>query len=178
MQARAVEAEEISSQQWVDVCELVHGKEDPPLGWAYGFKARDGGNPRRLDRIHVPWGLTLHVGGVFTSVVTCSHHKVLCIERIAELGTMHRWRFPEDLLKDEEFVRQLGLNWPRSQGKGSNGGDRTNKFYAMRCGPGMEASAPVQQIVRECTLHSFLARGWHHLREKGLRPQNVRSAYW
>ena len=35
----------------------------------------------------------------------------------------------------------------------------------------------MQQIVRECTPHSVSARGWNYLREKGLHPQDVRSAY-
>ena len=36
---------------------------------------------------------------------------------------------------------------------------------------------PVQQIVHECTPHSVSAWGWNYLREKGLHPQDVRSAY-
>ena len=46
VRARAVEAEAISAQGWVDTWEFVHDKEDPPPGWTFDFKARDGGNPR------------------------------------------------------------------------------------------------------------------------------------
>ena len=155
MRARVVEAEEISGQGWVGVWEFVHDKEDPPPGWTHDFKARDDGNPGRLDRIHVPCGLTPHVGGVFTSVATRSGHKTLVLRIVltAELCTTHHWRFPEDLLKDEECVRQLGEQLSAVGGDVEQwwGSAYRNLRDAARSWDWKQADvpAPVQQIGRE-----------------------------
>ena len=120
VRARAVAAEEISGLGWVDVWEFVHDKEDPPPGWNFDFKARDEGNPRRMDRIHVPWRLTPHVGGIFTFVTTRSDHKTVILHMVPteEMGTTRRWRFPDELLKDEESVQQLSEQLSSLQGEG------------------------------------------------------------
>ena len=174
VRARAVEAEAISAQGWVDTWEFVHDKEDPPPGWTFDFKARDGGHPRRLDRIHVPWELTPHVGGVFASLATKSDHKTVVLRLVpaVDMGATRRWRFPEELLKDEESLHSLGEQLASVQGTGEEWWGAAHRVPrdAARSWDRKQAAvpAPMQQIVRKCSPSSVSACGWHYLWEKGL----------
>ena len=111
----------------------------------------------------MPWKVTPHVGGVFTSVTTKSDHKTVVLRLVpaVEMGTTKRWRFPEELLKDEESLHSLGEQLASVQGTGEEWWGAAHRVLrdAARSWDRKQAAmpAPVQQIVRECSPSSVVA---------------------